>query len=112
MELESKPLEWWVLNLHKMSRDIWLWISGETDKLCPETLCFIVDDDIDLSDEEQDQRDIDLENLGLVSFFFKDQLEDIQLNLKSQKRSYDSNDLYKALNYYWENDAFINLKNV
>ena len=95
-----------------MSRDIWLWVSSETDRLLPETVCFIVDNDIVLSAEEQDQRDLDLENSGLMCFFFKDQLEDIQLNLKAQKSNYDSDDLYKALNFYWENDAFIDLKNV
>ncbi|WP_412523435.1 hypothetical protein [Shewanella chilikensis] len=112
MELESKPLDWWMRNLHEMSRDIWLWISSKTEKLSPETVCFIVDDGIDLSAEEQDQTDVDLENSGLMCFFFKDQLEDIQLNLKAQKSNYDSCDLYEALNYYWENDAFIDLKNV
>jgi len=112
MELESKPLDWWTRNLSEMSRDIWPWIPNETDRLLPETVCFIVDNDIDLSAEEQDQRDLDLENSGLMCFFFKDQLEDIQLNLKAQKSNYDSGDLYKALNYYWENDAFIDIKSV
>lgn len=112
MELESKPLDWWMRNLSEMSRDIWLWIPKDTDRLLPETVCFIIDNDIDLSAEEQDQRDLDLENSGLMCFFFKDQLEDIQLNLKAQKSNYDSGDLYKALNYYWENDAFIDIKSV
>lgn len=112
MELESKPLDWWMRNLHEMSRGICLWISNETDNLSLETVCFIVDDDMDLSAEEQDLRDVDLENSGLMCFLFKDQLEDIQQNLKAQKPNYGSSDLYTALNYYWENDAFIDLKNV
>jgi len=112
MELESKPLNWWMNNLRSMSRDIWLWISSETVVLTPDTVCYIVDDDIDLSAKEQNQRDTDLEKIGLMCFFLKDQLEDIELNLKEQQKDYDAKALYLALNYYWENDAFIDLSNV
>jgi|AZIH01.1.fsa_nt_gi hypothetical protein len=112
MELESKPLDWWVNNLKTMPRDIWLWISQETNNLQPNTRCFAVDDGIDLSPEEQDQQEVDLENSGLMCFFHKDQLEDIEQNLMAQKKEYDQRDLYAAINYYWKNDAFINLGNV
>jgi len=109
MKLESKPLDWWMKNLNIMPRDIWLWILRDTENLCPETVCYVVDDGIDLSPEEQDQRDIDLGNSGLKCLFFKDQLEDIQLSLKAQKNDYEPNELYAALNYYRENDTFIDI---
>ena len=112
MELEPKPLDWWVTNLKIMSRDTWLWILQETKSLQPDTDCFAVDDGIDLSPEEQDQREVDLENSGLMCFFSKDQLEDILQNLQAQKNNYDQQDLYAAINYYWKNDAFIDLGSV
>tara|TARA_R110001599_G_scaffold346101_1_gene571027 strand:- start:231 stop:560 length:330 start_codon:yes stop_codon:yes gene_type:complete len=109
MELESEPLNWWVNNLKAMPRDIWLWILQETNSLLPDTRCFAVGSGIDLSPEEQDQREADLESSGLICLFFKDQLEDIEQNLKAQKKDYDQRDLYAAINYYWKNDAFISL---
>lgn len=68
MEHESKPLNWWMLNLHIMSRDIWLWISSETEAITPETACYVVGDDVDLSSVEEDQRDLELEEKGLMFF--------------------------------------------
>ncbi|WLQ15786.1 hypothetical protein O5O45_07655 [Hahella aquimaris] len=112
VEFESKPLAWWMKNFHEMSREIWLWIPSETKALTPETICYIVDEDIDLSVEEQDQRDVLLEGSGLSCLFCKDQLEDILLNLEAQKKDYADSDLYFALNFYWKRDAFINLDNV
>jgi len=112
VKLESKPLDWWINNLEIMPRDIWLWIPSETEVLRPDTQCYVVDDGAELSPEEQDQRDIDLEDCGLACFFCKDQLEDIEQNLKQQKSDYDQRDLYEALNVYWENDAFIQLGSV
>ncbi|MGP9806977.1 DUF7716 domain-containing protein [Halomonas sp. AOP12-C2-37] len=112
MELKSKPLDLWANNLKTMPRDIWLWISQETNNLRPDTRCFAVDDGIDLSPDEQAQREVDLEKSGLVCFFHKDQLEDIEQNLMAQKKEYDQRDLYAAINYYWKHDAFINLGNV
>lgn len=112
MELDAKPLDWWVNNLKTMPRDIWLWISEETKYLQPDTRCFAVDEGIDLSPEEQGQREVDLEKSGLMCFFFKEQLEDIVKNLQAQKSNYDHLDLYAAINHYWENDAFIKLGSV
>lgn len=112
MELESKPLDWWVNNLEIMSRDTWLWIFQQTKCLQPDTGCFAVDEGIALSPDEQDQREVDLEKSGLTCFFSKDQLEDIVQNLKAQKNNYGQQDLYAAINYYWKNDAFIELGNV
>ncbi|WP_431689046.1 DUF7716 domain-containing protein [Hahella sp. NBU794] len=53
-----------------------------------------------------------LEESGLSCLFCKDQLEDILLNLETQKTDYADNELYFALNFYWNRDAFINLDNV
>ena len=107
MEFESKQLNWYLKNLDKISRDVWLWIPNNTQSLTSQTECYEVDDDVDLSAEEFDERDLELERKGFKSFFNKDQLEDIESNLQQQKKSYNSNDLYLALNYYWNNDAFI-----
>lgn len=109
MELTSKSLDWWIRNLDAMSRDIWLWISKETEFLEPDTPCFAVDEGVDLSPGEQEQREADLESDGLSCFVFKDQLEDVVQNLQAQNRNFNQQDLYAAINYYWKNDAFINL---
>ena len=111
MEFEQKSLDWWVKNLHLMSRDTWLWIPNDTKSLAPDTICYAVEDDLDLSPEELDQRDDYLEQVGLKCFFHKDQLKDIESNLRTQKENMNQDDLLRAINHYWKNDAFINYSN-
>lgn len=112
MEEQPKPLSWWMMNLDFMSREVWLWIPENTQKLTFETPCTPVGDSRDLSDEEYDNREKELEESGLKCFFCKDQLEDIEDNLKEQKPSYNQTELLQAANYYWENDAFIEIGKV
>ena len=111
MELEFRSLMYWLKNIESMSRDSCLWIPKETVAIGSSTQCLNVDDDIDLSPEEFDERDMEIENKGFTEFLNKDQLEDVMTNLKQQKTDYSDGELFIALNYYWANDAFIVLSN-
>lgn len=106
---KPQKLEWWLQNIENMSRDYWLYIPSSTEEITFETLCLPINED-DLSPEEQDLQDEMLEKSGLSCFFYKDQLEDIISNLKAQNQNFEKNNLLKAINYYWLNDAFITIK--
>jgi hypothetical protein len=108
MKGESKPLVWWINNLADMTRDTWLWIPADTKYLGESTPCIAVSS-LDLSSEEQDQQEAKLEKSGLRCFFDNEQLEDIVVNLQQQKPTYSLAELFLAINFYWQNDAFIDI---
>ncbi len=110
-EITSKPLSYWLENLSEMSRDMWLWVSVEANLVNSDTECYAVDDNVALSTEGFEQRDLELQKNGLIDFLNKDLLEDIESNLKMQKSHYSQKELYEAINYYWINDAFIDIEN-
>ena len=99
------PLSEVMNNLKELSRDIWLFIPVETQKISMNTVCRFVSTD-DYLDEEIDQFTKDRK---VKEFFYKDQLEDILEGIKNQKKKHSAEDLEKAINYYWNNDAFIEL---
>ena len=108
MKGESKPLGWWINNLANMTRDLWLWIPDNTKYLGESTPCLAVSS-WELSPEEQDQQEAELEQSGLRCFFYKDQIEGIVENLRQQKPAYSLAELFLAINFYWQNDAFIDI---
>ncbi len=109
MKAEQKPLSEWINSLHTMSREVWLWIPDETIELIESTPCLSVSSG-DLSPEEQEQQEAELKQGGLQCLFFKDQIEDIADNLRQQKPSCSRKDLFLALNFYWKNDAFMEVE--
>jgi hypothetical protein len=110
MKGEIKPLIWWINNLASMERDVWLWIPDETGHLVESTACVAISSE-ELSPEEQDKQEAQLEQSGLRCFLHKDQIEDIAVNLRQQKPIYSLAELFHALNFYWSNDAFIDIEN-
>lgn len=109
MKAEQKPLSEWIISLPTMSHEAWLWIPDETIELVESTPCFSVSSE-DLSPEEQEQQETELKQGGLRCLFFTDQIEDIADNLRQQNPSYSRKDLLLALNFYWKNDAFIEVE--
>ena len=65
--------------------------------------------DTDLSPEEQDEMDSRIPALGYRRFLEWGQLSDILGNLEDQKRDFTDSDLEKAIVFYWQHDAFIDL---
>jgi len=108
MEGESKPLVWWINNLTNMARDTWLWIPDGTKYLGESTPCVAVSSR-ELSPEEQDRQEAELEQSGLRYFFYKDQIADIVESLRQQKPTYSLAELFLAINFYWQSDAFIDI---
>jgi hypothetical protein len=109
VKAEQKPLSEWINSLPTMSHEAWLWIPDETIELIESTPCLSVSS-CDLSPEEQEQQETALKQGGLRCLFSKDQIEDIADNLLQQKPSCSREDLFLALNFYWENDAFIEVE--
>ena len=110
MDFESKPLEYWLGNPKALSRGVSLWVPIDTKKLCAETICYGVDENADLSNDEFDLREQELSNLGLECLLDSDEIKQVENDLKRQKKNYLQEDLYEAIDYYWKNDAFVNHK--
>jgi hypothetical protein len=91
--------------LHLLSRDEWLFIDASTERITLDLVCSFVATDDYLDDELNSYCDQN----GLKHFFYKDQLRDIKSNLSAQRTEFTESDLEKAIDYYWQNDAFIHL---
>ena len=112
MSETNKPLSWWLKNLQAMPHDYWLWISKSEKTISPDTNCLSISGSVDLSDEEYEAKEVELKNKGLTCFFCKEQLKEIESNLSQQLSSYTQDQLMNAIDYYWNNDAFITIESV
>lgn len=63
----------------------------------------------DLSPEEQDDLDDQISAKGLRYFLLWGQLSEIVENLRMQKPVFSDAELLKAIQFYWDRDAFIDL---
>ncbi len=87
----------------------WLFIRDDS-KVSLETLCVQQAwDDKDLSPEEQEEFDQCIPELGYHYFLEWGQLSDIVGNLEDQRPDFTDSDLEKAILFYWQRDAFIDL---
>jgi hypothetical protein len=64
-----------------------------------------------LSDEEHDQLEDLLESQGWVHFLSEAQLEEVAENLRLQVHKPTPAQTLEAIEYYWRNDAFVELGN-
>jgi hypothetical protein len=81
-----------------------IFISESTEFITLNTLCREVNLD-DYLDEEIDEYCM---HESVKEFFYKGQLEDILSNLQQQRRpNFSEKELEQAINFYWQNDAFI-----
>jgi hypothetical protein len=100
---ESRLLRSIMQNLDSSAREHWFFISESTDFITLNTLCREVNLD-DYLDEEIDEYCM---RESVKEFFSKDQLEDILNNLQQQRPNFSEKELEQAINFYWQNDAFI-----
>ena len=109
---QARPLLWWIMKLDSMFSEVWLWIPKNIEKLTLETQCTPFDDSQEIFKNEYADRENDLDKSVLMFLSRKDQLEDVEQNRKEQQPEHTHIDLMQALNYYWENDAFVEISNV
>ena len=62
-----------------------------------------------MSPEEQDEMDQAVAALDYVPLLELGQLSDVVGNLAEQRPAFSDDDQGRAIRYYWENDAFIDL---
>ena len=107
---DPKPLSDWIQESASYPADGWLYINENELSIHFNTLCWpCIIKSRDLSDEEYDEMESYLEQSGYKLFLGKAQIEEIVANLKQQTPSYSSPQIFEAINYYWLNDAFIQL---
>ena len=106
MAPEFKPLSWFLKNLKHVPDYASFWVPTETSELYSDLSCIVVEEDIDLSDEELRLRESKLKELGLKELLSKEQIEDVEGNLRAQVTNYNLEDLISATDYYWKHDAY------
>ena len=89
--------------------DCWFWVPADTVWLCADTWCLLVEEDNEQSPEEQDQQDLALEASGWACCLALADLEDVLDNLYAQCSVPPEELIYKAINQFWKQDAFIQL---
>jgi hypothetical protein len=100
----------WLGRLGQFPGDGWLVIRGDTEVIQGDLLCWPqVFSARDLSDDEYDQMEEWIGQNGYGMFLGEDQLEDIAENLRQQVPAYSPDQLVQAVDYYWRNDAFIDI---
>jgi len=90
--------------------DQWLYIPLGVKQIDAETPCrACIVEGTELSPEEQEELDEYPETVGLKCFLCISQLREIVSNLREQRPSFSDRDLTAAINFYWGNDAFIDV---
>ena len=107
----AQPLREWLSRLGSFPGDGWLVICADTTALSLDTACRpVVTDGRDLSDAEHDALDAALEREGLRWFLSEEQLQGVRDNLVLQVRDYSAEQLLWAVQHYWTNDAFVQVR--
>ncbi|MGB1124195.1 MAG: DUF7716 domain-containing protein [Phycisphaeraceae bacterium] len=110
MELPFKKtstIGWFARNLAEWQSDGWLFIPKE-QSLGLDTPCFLQGwNSRELSPEEQDDLDDQVQKAGLRSFLEWGQIDMIIGNLQAQRPNYSESELLKAIQHYWDRDAYI-----
>jgi len=105
-----QPLKRFLETMHTLP-DQWLYIPLGVKQIEAETPCrACLVEGRELSPEEQDELDEYPETVGLKRFLSLSQLEDIVSNLQQQRPSFSERDLMAAINFYWSNDAFVDVR--
>lgn len=103
---ESRPplaLREVMADLRQIHREEWLYIPRDTTEITASLLCRFVTCDDYLDDELDHYCEIKKQK----SFFFVDQLEDIESNLRAQKPRFTEQELMIAIDHYWRHDSFV-----
>jgi hypothetical protein len=106
-----RPLRDYVADLPSWCDAGWLYVADDDRQITLDTPCHLRDwDDLELSEEEQNDIADQIPGLGLREFFEWGQLEDIVENLREQRPDFSEDDLERAIQFYYEWDAFIDLE--
>jgi hypothetical protein len=107
---ESKPLSHFIERLAEVPPWCWLYVSHATDDVTLTLPCYPkTTDSREMSDEELDEFEASVARVGLKSFLSPAQLADVIDNLRQQRPTHSLNDVVTALDFYWKNDAFIDV---
>jgi len=110
---EPKKLAEWLSDSAAYPADGWLYIKTDVASLDLTTLCWPgIVESIELSNEEYDEMESWLEKHGFKSFLNNDEIDDVANNLGQQLSPYTDAQFLKAVQYYWENDAFIEAESI
>ncbi|WP_268796876.1 DUF7716 domain-containing protein [Pseudomonas huanghezhanensis] len=88
--------------------DLCLYASEEVDQIKTEIICYLDDYPEVINDEDQYSEFINKHHLHLL--YYGEQFKDVMLNVLHQRQHASSDEIIKALNYYMENDDFLDLK--
>lgn len=107
---QPRSLQSFLEELGELPSWMWLYVSEDEERITLSSLCLsTLQDSRELSDEEHDERESAAGKAGIVSFFCRDQLEDIIGNLQAQRSDFSDDQLEKAIQYYWDHDAYIQM---
>ena len=97
MANKPEPLRTILDNIQSYPWDATLYLKGQ-HRWTPETFGVVLSPDRNPAEEDEFQHALSLQ-----------QVQDVIENAKNQKPDVDTEQLVEALNYYFRNDAFINL---
>jgi hypothetical protein len=107
---EAKPLGYFVEHLAELPSWLWLYLRADAAEILLSTPCYAqASDSRELSDEEMDAFETDVETAGFRRFLNRDQIEEIMENFKQQRSAPTAHEIAAAIAYYWTHDAFIGL---
>lgn len=107
---EAKRLGDLIEHLAELPRWSWLYIADTETEITLDTLCLpTATASREMSEEEIQEFDAYAKRAGLRSFFCRDQLRDIIGNLRLQRSDFTPQQSAAAIDFYWKNDAFIEL---
>jgi hypothetical protein len=107
---EAKTLQHFMAHLSELPPWSWLYIGSNVSKVTLDTICHPKAMDAkEMSEAESLEFEAYVKSTGLQCFLCRDDLEDIEDNLSQQVTDFTQHELANAINFYWENDAFVNL---
>ncbi|UNB61995.1 DUF7716 domain-containing protein [Pseudomonas syringae group genomosp. 7] len=87
--------------------DLCLYVNNDIDVITAETICYLDYYPEVLNDEEVYSEFVTSKGLQLL--YYGQQFNDVLMNVSSQKKTMELAVIIKALNYYLENDDFLDI---
>lgn len=92
---------------HEFDDDLCLYSSGADDRIRGDLVCYLDDYPDVVNDEDQYSVFVTANNLHLL--YYGEQFKDVMLNALTQKAQASIDEIIEALNYYMENDDFLDI---
>jgi hypothetical protein len=90
-----------------MIDDLCLYTQEEIETITPETICYLDHYPIIINDKEIYSEFVTSNELELL--YYGEQFNDVLSNIYNQKKTADTNIIIRALNYYMDNDDFLDI---